>query len=1623
MAQQLIVWTALPYGRVREGEHKGKWRISVVVSPRLTPEAADEQTLAAFAPWLDWPGTLERARFGLRVGMATVPLERISKPDTGLWEQFFDKETPVAGFVYKDMSTVNLHSYPVRNVLSFARDHYGRLATDNGAEHPKLLPWKDADPGVKDMMTGIGTRTYKVTVSDRVIELPLPGFSRFHDEGFEEEVTGRVFGRKSVYDMDVVAPGVEIDTDTPHVYSKKSMRVMKPDWRDPASAGADAGLMGSFASKDEYTFYQADRFYRRSKPTAAEKAKLRPDFKDVTPPPEAPEYDFHQMVASYSDYGALLRGLGLVIDFVFEDTGVIEDRISLGGGTGVGQMQLRIKWDGSAPGEDARPRTAWLAQPDRFVARPRTDDHAAGFLRLEGSDDGWGQRKDEKEGLFDLYQVDPDGAALKTVNYTLTAQNLVTKSLSIRQKHGEVTYTTGDRQPVAALRSSGIGVSQHGRAEKLAKLAAASDLKNTEIVNGNAQNVVLFAEDVHRGHRVDIARVPDFIQPGKWQTLCAREGNYRALKNDVELNFEPDEGYVSGSSLSGDINDPDEHYMHESLFRWSGWSLVAPRPGKTIKSETNEDNNLQGEVPTDVTDTAEKGNGLSATFKARKGSLPRLRFGSIYRVRARDVDLAGNSLAIDDPSVEPLEQASDAVGYWRFEPVDPPALIQRERLSEGEQLERMVIRSNWDVGTGDYLQTPDFKEAIALEASFDFRYTSENERHVVPPKSSQLQCEVHGLFDPYFGGDWQDAKKGYEIAAREAGSLFDRNPGTQIELVTPQSVADAATTTNVPPELPSADNPVGDRMVGGQYIIHKQAHVATPYLPDGAAGGVAIRAIPGHFIPGLAPDLVLGDDCRVVQCDDNNELVLLVRHRGDWPDAQGFRLVLAERAEADKDLPCQVNFADAGTPDWDDEKRVLTIHLAKGQILHLRYASFIDPDYLHHFGIPRWTQTKKAGEGCMKAAAMGANWLMTPYRGLSMVHATQQPVCQPELIKMTPARGAGEHNVTLNCRVVRLHGPSTGKFEVEARWKEWVDDINRPGPERVAFSGQLGEVRLADNHANEFPLSTAVNAQLADPEAVRGDVHELGDTRFRLIEYRVRGTTRFREYLPPSMYDKPDLISRLGPAALGPPVALPAEDDPGAPVLRDAGGSAAQSYVPSSAAPKDPKLLYVVPTFKWNRSVSDDRHDATRYGNGLRVWLDRPWFSSGDGELLGVVLHGNNANFSSISDDMEKLVTQWGADPLWETAKPKQTIRDQDFPARVTAESIALQEKPGGALARIVGHRVHWDADRGLWYCDIELNPGAAYMPFVRLALVRYQPNAMAGAKISKVVLAEFSQILPRRKVVARKDGNTLDVSLHGPDPLSGPLHFTRDSAYQKVSFVNGPFETGRNRVELVLQEQQSGIDSDLGWEDVKTLAQHVVGEEEDEDDGPVITPGPAIDPSIFDRDRFEGRLPEPPPDVDPEPIPERIPDRIPGRVPGRVPGRIPGRIPGGVSPRIPEREPFGPGRIVRRRSGGRVELASSVNLGVMALNARQPLSAALATNAGKVAATGTIGVFDPFLKDPAFWADEVTIPSGSGKRRIVIREFERFYSDNIVNERVGNQTFSRRIIEERLVFAEVIDL
>jgi hypothetical protein len=307
---------------------------------------------------------------------------------------------------------------------------------------------------------------------------------------------------------------------------------------------------------------------------------------------------------------------------------------------------------------------------------------------------------------------------------------------------------------------------------------------------------------------------------------------------------------------------------------------------------------------------------------------------------------------------------------------------------------------------------------------------------------------------------------------------------------------------------------------------------------------------------------------------------------------------------------------------------------------------------------------------------------------------------------------------------------------------------------------------------------------------------------------------------------------------------------------------------------------------------------------------------------------------------------------LWDTVLPKTKISVGDFPARVVAEAVQLRERPEDALVQVVGHRVHWDADRRLWYCDIELDPGATYMPFVRLALVRYQPNALTGAKISKVVLAEFSQVLPRRAAVLDRQGANVSITLWGSAPQSGPMSFPMESEFAGISFMPGTHETGRNRVELVLQTRDPAIDSDLAWSDAGTVSTAVIGATDDSSGGAVVNPG-----GIFAR-----------------PIAAAA-----------------------------------DGRTVPLRAGGAVTLSNAVDV-----TAGRAVNDRLSDRDLRI----------PTVIDPPIWTAAGTLPNAGGKpARLVLREFERYYTDRTVPENRGGTVFHRRVIEERLVYAAVFDV
>ena len=116
-------------------------------------------------------------------------------------------------------------------------------------------------------------------------------------------------------------------------------------------------------------------------------------------------------------------------------------------------------------------------------------------------------------------------------------------------------------------------------------------------------------------------------------------------------------------------SNPKITYLHEAVVSWTGWSLAAPPPGRAILPDDQVDKKTtetESELPPGMT--------FKTTFKALRGSLPRLRFGRRYRMRGRVVDLAGNSLPPQESDYGPEPPVSEAQPFLRFEPITAPVL-------------------------------------------------------------------------------------------------------------------------------------------------------------------------------------------------------------------------------------------------------------------------------------------------------------------------------------------------------------------------------------------------------------------------------------------------------------------------------------------------------------------------------------------------------------------------------------------------------------------------------------------------------------------------------------------------------------------------------------------------------------------------------------------------------------------------------------------------------------------------------------------------------------------------------------------------------------------------------------
>jgi hypothetical protein len=210
--------------------------------------------------------------------------------------------------------------------------------------------------------------------------------------------------------------------------------------------------------------------------------------------------------------------------------------------------------------------------------------------------------------------------------------------------------------------------------------------------------------------------------------------------------------------------------------------------------------------------------------------------------------------------------------------------------------------------------------------------------------------------------------------------------------------------------------------------------------------------------------------------------------------------------------------------------------------------------------------------------------------------------------------------------------------------------------------------------------------------------------------------------------------------------------------------------------------------------------------------------------MLGVVLRPPvviKAVTLAVEQGYTDQYTHWGIDPIHLSLPPEHTgPQPEDF--RHAKAHDQVLEYPGkeNVKAQVVGYPVDFDTQRQMWYCDLAINPGKMYFPFVRLALARYQPHSVrdngTDVCLSEVVLAPMMQLVPDRQTTLtfHDDAKNSRFTL----TIEGTIHNDYRKAfgvmnYLVISFIDtrlvqpiyGLVDDGKSNSQL--QEEKHQID------------------------------------------------------------------------------------------------------------------------------------------------------------------------------------------------------------------------
>lgn len=904
--------------------------------------------------------------------------------------------------------------------------------------------------------------------------------------------------------------------------------------------------------------------------------------------------------------------------------------------------------------------------------------------------------------------------------------------------------------PPPAARSVGLTLARAGRAITMHDGLAASRAKALTLVGTPGTPPTATADQLIVGVHVQVldenAPVP------AWRGLGWREVTYVA-QNRGELGgaqsfVAVDEAPVSaGAREMG--GDSTRLAASDVIAKWDGWSLGVPLPGRHARQYGAVESSFEPvrEVPAN--------SWLEMTSAVPEldpdggdARLPALRFGHAYRFRARSVDVTGFAHAWGGAAT------TAPVVFHRFEPVPAPIVLPPPALTRTEAPLRLVVRSNPRSGE--------------LAASLSVRT-------LVPDRAAVTMLLQHGMLDlggAPDGGRWSAIATMDEKLLPVAG-----------------------------PPLDGRGQPTGLRV---SWLPDPMSTACVVELPEVASSEAS-------FLPPSATD-------------DRG-----ARELGVW---QSVALALQGGTTGTAKL-LKPTAEKVG-------HRVVTLRLPPGSSETLYVRCQPPGSRLHELGLAAW-ETEAGGNGG-DMVRRGELPLVTPRKKVTLVHAVRQPLTDPVIDGVAVHRSPGEKDAPMT---VNLHypGSSSGRLTVVAKWSDWRDvgALRRDDPKyevpRLVNVPRSVVVEQAVEPAKDPGTAGAELAgRMTFPDLRRRDlkvqaiatscfVEEFRSTLASSFGTITGGGLTIYLKLPVDVDVESVRLSRAGQDLVRGKhydlVANPAGkltfalksgvSATGIVVTGVRGTVLAKSVettviVPSAVRPDPPRPVYAVPAFKVTKGVLDaDGHAvASRGDNRLRIWLERPWWSSGTGEKLAVITSIGLPLSTTDDSPLNRLVSQLGTDPILLKTGPVTRLTGAMNGTRHDLEVVINDQAT--SLVAFAGD-VKYDAERDLHWAEFGLKAVPAGT-FLRLAVARFQEHVAPGVQpLSEIVTMDPIALLPKRSVKVRLSLSKLVAVVTGTSHL-------------------GSSSTTRPYVRMSLQRKTvRGAGDDLGWDTVATVTQKVLAD------------------------------------------------------------------------------------------------------------------------------------------------------------------------------------------------------